>query len=146
MSVCLDIRNIEVTLRESVLVPICRTMQPPRGWFLQDDAASRFAGSCSHPVRGRDLSFAASCSQAEAERPEATRLLPDDGACRRREGIHVLPGASPTSAVRGIGCCNFNGLAAKVVTTSRWPMSLGAGVLAGAIPVVAIGGMRLCQV
>ncbi len=54
--------------------------------------------------------------------------------------------ASPTSAVRGIGCCNFNGLAAKVVTTSRWPLSLGAGVLAGAIPVVAISGMQLCQV
>jgi hypothetical protein len=25
-------------------LPICRTMQPLRGWYLQDDAASRFAG------------------------------------------------------------------------------------------------------
>jgi hypothetical protein len=37
---------------KALTLPICRIMQPPGGWFLQDDAASRFAGSCSHPARG----------------------------------------------------------------------------------------------
>jgi hypothetical protein len=33
-------------------VPVCRSMPPLGGWFSQDHAATRFAGSCRHPARG----------------------------------------------------------------------------------------------